>query len=348
MKSIFLAFSFAVMLSAQPKGPQPPPLLPCGVHGDAEAICGTRSPEDLEVTPDGKFLIVPQFVNGPGGAGLGMQLFNISAKTFSKLTVENAPDKSWGDPACPGPIGDALRAHGISLAQRKGGAWELYIVNHGGRQSIEMFELKRAAPAWTLAWHGCVVTPKEFNDVAALPDGSFIATHPTSMREQGDTSDLFAAKATGWVSRWTAGKGEQEIPGTRIGYPNGILASKDGRFIYVNAWTAKEVHKYDLKTGKEVGMVKLDFMPDNVTWTEKHQILAAGVKGARGDCGGSPCIQGFGVALIDPAKMTAKTEFDSQGKGALIGGVSVALQVGPSIYIGAFQGDRIVKIPWKN
>ena len=45
--------------------------------------------------------------------------------------------------------------------------------------------------------------------------------------------------------------------------------------------------------------------------------------------------------------MAAKTVFDSEGKGALIGGVSEALQVGNSIYIGAFQGDRIVKIPAK-
>ena len=45
--------------------------------------------------------------------------------------------------------------------------------------------------------------------------------------------------------------------------------------------------------------------------------------------------------------MEAKTVFDSQGKGALIGGVSEALQVGNSIYIGDFQGDRIVKIPAK-
>jgi hypothetical protein len=95
-------------------------------------------------------------------------------------------------------------------------------------------------------------------------------------------------------------------------------------------------------------MVKLDFMPDNISWTSKRTMLAAGVKGTRGNCPPSsttPCIQAFGVAEIDPGKMTAKTVFDSEGKGALIGGVSEAIQVGNSIYVGAFQGDRIVKIP---
>ena len=54
-------------------------------------------------------------------------------------------------------------------------------------------------------------------------------------------------------------------------------------------------------------MVKLDFMPDNLTWTKKGRILAAGVKGARGDCGGTPCLQAFAVADIDPATMKAET-----------------------------------------
>ena len=97
-------------------------------------------------------------------------------------------------------------------------------------------------------------------------------------------------------------------------------------------------------------MVKLDFMPDNISWTSKKTMLAAGVKGARGNCppaSSTPCNQAFGIAEIDPGKMAAKTVFDSEGKGALIGGVSEALQVGNSIYIGAFQGDRIVKIPAK-
>ena len=43
--------------------------------------------------------------------------------------------------------------------------------------------------------------------------------------------------------------------------------------------------------------------------------------------------------------MKATTVFDSNGKGAIIGGVSVAFEAGKSIYIGAFQGDRLVRIP---
>jgi hypothetical protein len=282
------------------------------------------------------------------------------------MTPSADPRKDWGDPACPGPIGDALRPHGISLLKRNGGAVQLFVVNHGGRESIEMFELKQSGGTSNLIWHGCVVSTQAFNDVAAQADGGFIATHPTALQppppppgqakaqEKGKApqgqANLFSGQPSGYVSRWAPGKSEAEVPGTRAGYPNGVLVSSDGRHMYFNAWTAKEVHKYDLKEGKEIGLVKLDFMPDNISWTSKHSMLAAGVKGAGGDCpagSGTPCIQGFGVAEIDPAKMETKTVFDSEGKAAMIPGVSIALQSGNSIYIGAFQGDRIVKIPAK-
>jgi hypothetical protein len=324
-----------------------PPLMECGKHGDVDIICGTHSPEDLELTPDGKYLIVSQLASArPGGGEPGLVLLDLSAGSYAKLPISAEPLKDWGDTSCPGPALDKLAPHGISLARRANGMMQLYVVNHGGRQSMEMFELKSSAGAWSLIWHGCAVSEKEFNDVAVLKDGSFIATHPTALRSQGDTTDLFGGAPSGYVARWTAGKGEEELPGTRAGYPNGVLVSADGKYMYFNAWTAREVHKYDLSKQKEAGVVKLDFLPDNITWTSGHRMLAAGVKGARGDCpagSGKPCIQGFGVAEIDPGKWTARNVLDSQGKEAMISGVSVALEVGKAIYIGAFQGDRLVR-----
>ncbi len=48
------------------------------------------------------------------------------------------------------------------------------------------------------------------------------------------------------------------------------------------------------------------------------------------------------MAEIDPAAFTTKNVFDSPGK--VISGVSVALRVGRAMYIGAFEGERIVRI----
>src|SRR5438874_1962768 len=113
-KTLLILFLAAASGLAQQKGPPPPPLVACGTHGDVEILCGARSPEDLEVTPDGKHLIVSQFVRGAGG---GLALFDLAKKEYSKMAVSAEPRKDWGDPACPGPIGDALAPHGTSLSK---------------------------------------------------------------------------------------------------------------------------------------------------------------------------------------------------------------------------------------
>ena len=181
-----------------------PPLASCGVHGDIEVLCGTHSPEDLELTPDGKYLIATQFVNmgRAGSAGFGMALFDLAKKTFTKMAVTDAPDKSWGDAACPGPIGDALVSHGESLAKRRNGTWALYVVNHGGRQSIEMFEVKPAAGGWALVWRGCEVAAHDYNDVAILPDGGFVGTYPTALA-RGPRAGRSAARS---LVTWRVGR----------------------------------------------------------------------------------------------------------------------------------------------
>jgi hypothetical protein len=339
--AVYTGAAYAQQRSQVPQ----PALTECGTSGDVEIICGTHSPEDLEPAPDGRYVIVSQMAGRDGARG-GIALFDPAKKSFAEMPIIVEPLKDWGDPSCPGPTGDMLSPHGMSLSRRSSGAMQLYAVNHGGRESIEMFEVKQAAGTWRLVWHGCVVAKNDYNDVATLPDGGFAATHPNSLGMKGP--DLVSGQPSGVVARWTPGKGETELPGTKAGYPNGVVADSDGRYIYYTAWTAREVHKYDLSAGRDVSAIKLDFMPDNLTWTEKGRILAAGIKGVQGDCpggSGAPCIQGFGVAVIDPVKMQAKTVFDSHGKGALISGVSVALQVKDSVYIGSFQGNRILQLP---
>ena len=187
-------------------------------------------------------------------------LFDPAKKTFTKLPVSADPRKEWGDPACPGPIGDALVSHGESLAKRSNGAWALYVVNHGGRQSIEMFELKRAAGSWALVWHGCEVAAHDYNAVAILPDGGFVGTYPTALSSGGNAGP-FGGAVTGYVAHWTPGKGESEIMGTRIRYPNGVVVSVDG-----NPITSSE----DLRTAIDRAEVDREVLVNVTRGEETH------------------------------------------------------------------------------
>lgn len=337
MTLCLLAIPFT--MQAQP-GANQPALLDCGQQGDVQIICGTRAPEDLEVTPDCRYLIVANFGQGNDGP---LDLFELTTRKFTEIPLSEAPLNNWGDASCKESLGSRVGPHGISLSRRSDGKWQLYVVNHSVRESMEMYELLPEGSAWKLVWHGCHLAEKPYNDVAASPDGSFVATRPQAIQSEG--GNLFGGQPTGDVVRWNASDGETVLPGSEYGYPNGILISGDGHFAYISGWTTRSVHKYDLSRNHEVAAVKLDFMPDNLTWTSKGKILAAGIKGITGNCpqkSSYPCIQGFGVAEIDPQTMSASSVFDSAGR-ALINGVSVALEVNGEVYVGSFQGSRIVK-----
>lgn len=326
---------------AQP-GAVNPSLLECGRHNKVEIICGTSAPEDFERTPDDRFLIVSKMGRGENR---GLDLFDLAAQTFTAIPLSAGKKPGWGEDTCTESIDRNIQPHGLSLSKRTSGEWQLYVVNHNVRESMEMYELLQDGAKWKLAWRGCVLAREPYNDVAALPDGSFIATRPQAIQKDG--RDLFSGKPSGNVAVWTIGNGEQVLPGSEYGYPNGILVSKDGLSLYISGWTTRDLHRYDMTTKKEAEKLELTFMPDNLTWTPDGKILAAGIKGVNGNCpSGSnyACIQGFVLAEVDPKTMESRIVYDNNGK-ALINGVSVAIEAGDAFYVGSFQGDRLLKLP---
>jgi len=326
---------------AQP-GAFNPQLLDCGRHGDAEVICGTNAPEDFESTPDGRFLIVAKMGRDENK---GLDLFDPAARTFAPIPLSAEKKPGWGEDACTESIGGRIQPHGLSFSKRTSGEWQLYVVNHSVRESMEMYELLPDGGKWKLVWRGCVLAGEPYNDVASLPDGSFVATRPQAIQKEG--RNLYAGEPSGNVAVWTKEDGERVLPGSEYGYPNGVVVSADSRYAYISGWVTRDLHKYDLEAQKEIARCELAFMPDNLTWKRDGNILAAGIKGVGGNCpedSGHPCIQGFMLAEVDPETLEHRILYDNDGK-ALINGASVAIDAGDVFYVGSFQGDRIVKLP---
>jgi hypothetical protein len=326
-----LAGSYAAQRGAGPD------LAACGQHDGFEVICGTNAPEDFELTPGNERILVAQFGRG-AATGPALSLFDPETGTFEDAEVRSEPSAGWGAPGCAEPDGLRMRPHGLSLAGRLDGATALYVVNHEGRESIEMFEVSGGGADWELIWRGCFESEIDYNDLAILPNGGFVGTRPSALQEPG--GNAFGGPSSGNVAMWTADGGEAVLPGTESGFPNGVAVDTDGRYAYIAAWTGRQAIKYDLEARERVVAVDLDFMPDNLTWTDQGTLLAAGILGLGGN------LAGFEVAEIDPETMEVRTVYRSEGDPTPIGGVSVAIKRGDDVFVGSFQGDRVVRVDW--
>jgi hypothetical protein len=332
-------------LFAQGAG-QPPG---CAPSGGLSFVCGVQNAEDLVLVPNTQWLIVSGMAPGSG-----LRAVDTRAKTVRTLyggtTAASRADKTRYA-SCPGPL-DPKQAvlHGLSLRPATGGRYTVYATNHGGRESIEVFELNAAGGAPSATWIGCVVLTGGLaaNSVAAFTDGSLVAT---VLILPGKTfEDAFAQRNTGVVIAWKPGDATfQPLPGTELSANNGIETSPDDREFYVASTTTKRIIAFSraaphkpLRTAqlKEVG-------PDNVRWTADNRLIAAGMIDDEPACGGPPkteegirCPRGYIAVTIDPKTM-AVTELARGPRTTSFTGTAMAMRVGDELWLGSFFADRL-------
>lgn len=343
----------AVAALAPPSILAGPPVLDCVPEGPARPICKFQNPEDIVPLPGNEALLIGLYGNaGPGNAG-GLVVFDLA--TEEPTTVFRGGERpavaepGWGDPACSEPPGAGFNAHGIDLVRRDDGRLALLVVQHGSREAIEFFEVLGGGTKWHVAWRGCVASPQDasLNEVAARPDGSFFTTKMVSL-EEGLVAE-FSTEPSGQAYRWIPDAGWSTVGGTVGAMPNGIVASPDGRFVYMNATMESSIRKIEVSTGREVGRAPVA-MPDNVTWSPDGRLLIASLRGLepddfvaceameRGACG-IP----FAIVVVDPETMTNLGPiYESDGRP--MGAGTVGLQVGRELFVGSFKGDRILRI----
>ena len=156
------------------------PIVSCDPVGAATPLCGFQNPEDLALLPDRRHVLVSEY--GDGGTRPGrISLLDLESGRHELLFAGGEPTAPgpWGAPDCEGPPTTAFSPHGIHLAPRPDGALQLLVVQHGGRESVEMFQVNsEGSGGWSIAWRGCALAPDQaaLNDVVALPEGGFLAT----------------------------------------------------------------------------------------------------------------------------------------------------------------------------
>lgn len=326
----------------------------CAPSGGLNFICGLQAPEDLVLVPNTRWLISSGMM-----AGSGLHLIDTQAKTARTLFgpgVSSSRADTTKFASCPGPL-DPKQAvlHGLSLRPAQAGHYALYATNHGGRESIEVFDLDAGGSAPSVTWTGCVLMPNNWaaNSVAVFKDGAIVAT---VLVLPGKTfEDVWAGRNTGLVVMWTPGSREfKTLTGTELPGNNGIETSADDREFYVASIGLKRVVAYSrADPSKQLRFAQLkEFGPDNVRFVG-DRLYAAGIIDNEPACGGAPkkpediqCPRGWVVDAIDPKTM-AVTEIARGPRAAPYTGTATAIPVGGNLWLSSFNVDRIAYRPLK-
>jgi len=324
----------------------------CAPEGELSFICGPKRPEDLVVLPGERWLIASGFA-----AGGGLHLIDTHNKMWQRWIAASGEV----DPHFPGcttaPAPDRFLAHGLFLAEGSKGHARLYVVAHGERETVEVFDVRTDRPQPTLTWRGCIRAPDtvEFNSVAVAADGAVLAT--VLALPGVSFSEAFEGKATGAVYEWHPGDaGFRQVDGTSLPTNNGIELSPDSRIVYVAASAAKTVTAFSRgKRWRKIWTVTLpNMLPDNLRWGPDGRLYAAGMTADEPACGGPikvvdgkvdlvTCPRGYGIAAIDPMTGVV-TQF--QGGTVSGTGAATALPVGGKLWISSFLQDRVAYRPW--
>lgn len=310
---------------------------PCEPVDDVQFICDLVSPEDLVVLPGEEWVIASGLREGGQ-----LQLINVSDKTatpvFPTATANERLD-STTYPTCPGPLNpeqqEAFTSHGLHLQQGATAVHTLYVVHHGVRESVEVFEVDAGTTPPSFTWVGCVpaLSTMRINGAVPLPGGGVAAT----------------GGALGNVWAWRVDSGWVPIPGTENSAPNGLEISRDGRWLYIAGWQEEKLTRVTLdQTPVQTEVVQLGFRPDNVRMSlDGSTLLAAGHTDKNGQSitePREPLLETSNVAAIDPVTLDVERIYEHASMEGFVTSTT-AIVIGDELWLGSARGERVAYAP---
>ena len=328
---VLSAYIASLPLNAQPP-PQPPPP-PCTPAADV--VCGQQAPEDLVAL--GPQWVVASAYSGTGGVALVRVSDRTAITAYPSATARERHDKSVY-PECPGPPSkERFTTHGVYVEPGNGPTYKLFVVGHGAREAIEVFEIDTGPEMPVATWIGCVIAPDPIglNSVRGLPDGGFVTTNflPRGGTREA-TQRMMGGEPNGELWEWHTASGWVKVPGSEAAGANGVELSDDGRTLYIAAWGSQSFIRLSRgATPPRREEIPLGFRVDNIHWARDGTLWAVGQAG-----------QMWKAVKIDPATLAVR-EIVSQPDTPAFGAGTALVEIGDQLWVGSYRGNRIAIIP---
>ena len=317
-----------------------------GAKGDCAAdglrsVCGVSKPEDMVPLVGSAWVIVSGYKPDA--------IYRVDRRSHQAVNLAASIRIQWNKrdhPGCPGPlVRGGLTAHGIAVVDGKSPA--LLVINHGSREAVEIYKVRRRDAA--LTWVGCVPVPGDMmaNSIAPLASGGFAAT---SLGKPGTNVllDIVAGRPTGEVRLWSRREGWKTLPNSQGSGPNGLAVARDGRSIYVNMSGSRQIVRMYLDGRPAMRSAQIDILPDNLRWGTNGKLTTTGMRfdpGSNMSCLSRPgCHPPFDVYEVDPGTLTA-TSLSWRFKATPMPLATTALRLGDELWVSSIGGERIVIFP---
>ncbi len=325
----------------------------CAAHGTTQYICGPQNVEDLIRVEGTNWVLAGELGSRPGTGGF--YLVDVRDKSFREVAPEFSMPADRIYSQCPGPPDPKLfAAHGITIRYRRANLPEVYAVNHGGRESIEVFDLDVRGTKPMLVWRGCALSPEtaSANSVTPLPDRGFAVTSFGVRTDKQTFDKISAGQPSGFVTEWSPEAGWSQVPGTEFSGDNGIVASEDGSTLFIAGWGDQTLHIVSRgKVPATHRAVPLSgFHPDNIRYAPDGSLIIAGQAaepGAVFRCLADPvCQVDSKVVKVNPKTLEVESLVEEPGNPSF-GGATGAIIVDDEIWLGTVRGNRIARVKIK-
>jgi hypothetical protein len=321
----------------------------CAPVGDLHFVCGPHHPEDLVLIPGTHWILVSGLGGGLPGSPAGpgdLYLLNATDKRWhsvaqAALAAVNRNSALYGD--CPAPDAAKFISHGLAIRAGSNGRHTLYAVNHGGRESIEVFAIDARGAEPRLTWSGCAVLTSSawLNAVIPLPGDGFIVTSTFDPKDPQAQAKMGSGRYAGAVYEWQPGRGFARWADAG---DNGVAISADGRWLYFNWFFGRAIIRVARSGGAARATAAVDFLPDNIDYAPDGSLYVTGQnvdpKQLLAGCASGDCQHGTTIVKLDPATMKTRV-IARLAPNATFSDGTTALQVGDTIFIGSYRGDAV-------
>lgn len=313
----------------------------------ARFLTGVERPEDLLQLPGSHWIIVSCYSPSTTTSGKLMAI-DLHKQHAAPLEVFPGPvTLKNGKPSENNPINNLFRPHGINCLQTGINRYRLFVINHGSKETIEVFDVDLRSGNLQITWSKSLGLPTTVwaNGIVISPDETVFVTSMYDPADKKFIDEFEEGKPTGQVWKWTANHGWQTLNDKLLSGANGIEISRDGQMLYVSEWAKRRLWKFSLNKAVVDSYIQLDFLTDNLRWTEKGNLLITGQKTSPAILFKAHSLQQeeggnqFSVAEINPVTFTADSLIDGGSRD--FGWGTVAIAVGNEIWVGSSLTNKI-------